>query len=54
MESERDPLEEAFYRSAEYGGGQPFTFNVDLESDTVIFGDPGLYDGFAATHWTHD
>jgi hypothetical protein len=48
---ERDPLAEAFYRCAEYGGGQRMTLNVDLDKSTVILGEPGLYDGLVIAQW---
>ncbi|WP_176706945.1 hypothetical protein [Mycobacterium malmoense] len=48
---ERNPLEEAFYRAAEYGGGQPMTFDVDLDHATVVPGSPGLYNGLAIAQW---
>lgn len=54
MDDQLDPLQEAFLRCAEDGGGSPFNMNVDLDRDTVVLGSPGLYDGLVATHWTHD
>ncbi|WP_179295741.1 hypothetical protein [Mycobacterium avium] len=46
-----NPLEEAFYRAAEYGGGRAMTIDVDLDHSAVILGDPGLYDGLAIAQW---
>ncbi|SOJ53580.1 hypothetical protein MSIMFB_01080 [Mycobacterium simulans] len=51
---DRDPLAEAFYRCAEYGGGNLMTISVDLDRSTVILGEPGLYDGLAIAQWSDD
>jgi len=45
---ERNALEEALYRAAEYGAGRPRTFDVPADA-RVEFGSPGslesLFDG---------
>jgi hypothetical protein len=46
-----DPLAEAVYRCAEYGGGKPMTVPVDLDRSTVLLGSPGLYDGLTIAQW---
>lgn len=33
---DRDPLQEAFYRAAEYGGGKPVTYHVPRDIGVAI------------------
>lgn len=41
----------AIERAATEGGAPPITFDVDVETATVVPGSPGLYDGIAIAHW---
>lgn len=53
-DNEHDPLEEAFLRCAEQGGGITETWQADLDRGTVLLGSPGLYDGLVLSHWSDD
>ncbi|WP_157742815.1 hypothetical protein [Mycobacterium intracellulare] len=45
-----NPLEEALYHCAEYGGGPKITFEADWDA-TIILGSPGLFDGLVIASW---
>jgi hypothetical protein len=50
-----NPLEEAVYRCAEYGGGREVTYTVP-ENATIRLAEGGghLLAGAVITHWSHD
>ncbi|ASW84757.1 hypothetical protein CKJ61_07520 [Mycobacterium intracellulare] len=50
QESSMNPLEEALYHCAEYGGGPKITFEADWDA-TIILGSPGLFDGLVIASW---
>ncbi|QQW33205.1 hypothetical protein [Mycobacterium marinum] len=50
----RDPLEEAFYRCAEYGGGREVTWHVPEDAAIRPGCGPSIWDGLSIRHWVHD
>lgn len=49
-----DPLAEAFLRCAEYGGGEPFVVDVDLDHSTAILGETSLFHGLTVAQWAQN